>query len=88
MKIYFKKKTPGPGLNFSPQPNNMARFKESDLADLKVRMADFERALGEVKPAFGATEEDFNLYGANASVIEYSDDVVVKKETMGREGFS
>ncbi|KAL1523361.1 hypothetical protein AB1Y20_018305 [Prymnesium parvum] len=45
-------------------------MKTGKLDDMELRMADFERALGEVKPAFGISSEDLSIC-VRGGMIEY-----------------
>lgn len=47
--------------------------KPKDISEIKVTNSDFEHALGEVKPAFGQHEDDFE-HCARKGIIPYSQD--------------
>jgi len=59
-------------LNRKVDVTNLAESAK-DLANIKVTSDDFQRALGEVKPAFGQHEDDFEMC-ARQGVMHYSPD--------------
>eukprot|EP01083_Nonionella_stella_P066507 175180_1 len=46
-----------------------------DMKSIKVNMAAFERALGEVKPAYGVSEDDL-MQSVRNGIIEYGEDFI------------
>lgn len=47
-------------LNRQTDPSNLTRPVDED--NIRVNMADFENALQEVRPAFGANSRELNMY--------------------------